>query len=72
LHDFQLPLKGSHTENEILQLIRQLDQPALEQFSRQLTYAWQGVAYGHQLPPADAGLQLCNAWRQQFPQAGEA
>ena len=72
LHDFQLPLKGSHTENEILQLIRQLEQPALEQFSQQLTRDWQGVAYGHQLPANDAGPQLCNAWRELFPQAGGA
>jgi hypothetical protein len=72
LHDFQLPLKGSHTENEVLQLVRHLEQPALEQFSQQLTRDWQRVAYGHQLPTADAGPQLCEAWRELFPQAGGA
>ena len=72
LHDFQLPLKGSHTENEVLQLVRHLEQPALEQFSQQLTRDWQRVAYGHQLPAADAGPQLCEAWRELFPQAGGA
>ena len=72
LHDFQLPLKGSNTENEVLQLIEQLDQPTLEQFSRQLTHDWQSIAYGHQLPAADAGPQLCSAWRELFPQAGDA
>ena len=67
LHDFRLPLKSSNTENEVLQLIQQLDQQDLSQFSRQLTRHWQGVAYGHQLPPAEAGQQLCNEWRALFP-----
>lgn len=72
LHDFQLMLKASHTENEVLQLIRQLDQPALEQFSRQLTGHWQNLAYGHQLPAQTTGPELCRAWRVLFPQAGGA
>jgi hypothetical protein len=72
LHDYQLPLKGSHTESEVLQLVQQLEQPLLEQFSRQLTGDWQRLAYGHQVPAADAGPQLCNAWRELFPQAGAA
>ena len=67
LHDFRLPLQGSNTENEGMQLIQQLDQQDLSQFSRQLTRHWQGVAYGHQLPPAEAGQQLCNEWRALFP-----
>jgi len=72
LHDFHLSLKESHTENEVLQLVNQLQQPALDQFSRQLTSNWQSLAYGHQSPPADAGPQLCNAWRALFPQTGGA
>jgi hypothetical protein len=67
LHDFRLPLKSSNTENEVLQLIQQLDRQPLSQFSRQLTRHWQSVAYGHQLPPAEAGQQLCNEWRALFP-----
>ena len=71
LHDFRLPLKSSNTENEVLQLINQLNQSRLSQFSRQLTRYWQSVAYGHQLPPGEAGQQLCNEWRALFPhQAG--
>ena len=72
LHDFHLSLKESHTENEVLQLITQLQQPELEQFSRQLTRYWQAVAYGHQLPPEAAGTQLCGEWRQLFAAEADA
>ncbi|MBF7729813.1 DUF4129 domain-containing protein [Pseudomonas sp. N040] len=69
LEDFRLPLKSSSTENEVLQLVSQLDQPQLSQYSLQLTRHWQGLAYGHRLPPAAVGQQLCRDWRELF--AGE-
>ena len=70
LHDFRLPLKSSHPEDEVLLLVEQLapqfTRPGLSQFSQQLTRHWQNVAYGHRLPAAETGAQLCHAWRTLF------
>jgi hypothetical protein len=72
LHDYRLPLKGSHTEGEVLQRVLQLDQAELSDFSRLLTGHWQNLAYGHRLPPQDARDSLCNGWRRQFPREARA
>ncbi|MNE66103.1 hypothetical protein D3C80_1616350 [compost metagenome] len=66
LHDFDLPLKAADTEGQVLERIEQLQQPDLLAFSKDLTAHWQNMAYGHQLPPAHAQRQLCDAWRGVF------
>ncbi|MGY2296599.1 DUF4129 domain-containing protein [Pseudomonas yamanorum] len=66
LHDFDLPLKSADTEGQVLERIRQLQQPQLLAFSDELTRYWQNLAYGHRLPPAFAQQQLCSRWRALF------
>ena len=66
LHERQLPLKTSHTEQEALQLVKALEDPALTHFAVELTHHWQHLAYGHQAPPADVRHRLCSAWRGLF------
>lgn len=66
LHERHLPLKTAHTEQEALQLIAALEQPALTSFATELTLHWQNSAYGHQAPPAGARDELCSAWRELF------
>lgn len=68
LHDFRLPLKGSHTEGEVLQLVQRLDQEELSRFSAVLTRHWQNLAYGHRLPPDNLKRGLCEGWRRLFGQ----
>ncbi|MWV11438.1 DUF4129 domain-containing protein [Pseudomonas sp. R-28-1W-6] len=72
LHDLRLPLKGSHTEGEVLQLVQHLDQAELSRFSTVLTRHWQNLAYGHRLPPAALKQGLCDAWRRLFPTGATA
>jgi hypothetical protein len=66
LHDYQLHLKGSHTEAEVLQLTEQLQLAELSRFAQVLTRHWQNLAYGHQLPPANLKRGLCEGWRRLF------
>lgn len=66
LHERRLALKSSHTEAEVLQLVQQLGQQELSQFSQALTRHWQNLAYGHRLPPAALKQGLCTAWRRLF------
>lgn len=66
LHDFNLPLKSADTEGQVLERIRQLQQPQLLAFSDELTRHWQTLAYGHRLPPALVQQQLCSGWRSLF------
>lgn len=66
LHDFHLPLKAADTEGQVLERVRQLQQPALQAFSTTLTLHWQNLAYGHRLPPAHLQQELCNGWRELF------
>lgn len=63
LHDFNLPLKSADTEGQVLERIRQLQQPHLLGFSHELTHHWQNLAYGHQLPSVQTQQQLCSDWR---------
>ncbi|MEO4046089.1 DUF4129 domain-containing protein [Pseudomonas sp. CAU 1711] len=72
LHDFRLPLKGSHTEGEVLRLVAGLQQQELERFSQALTRHWQNLAYGHRLPPETLKHGLCEAWRRLFQQGAQA
>ncbi|MCY1313837.1 hypothetical protein D9M70_644020 [compost metagenome] len=66
MHDFRLPLRQSHTEGEVLQLVRHLDNIELEDFSQDLTGHWQNLAYGHRLPSAELRQALCDGWRRLF------
>ncbi|WP_347901685.1 DUF4129 domain-containing protein [Pseudomonas purpurea] len=65
-HDFALPLGPADTEGQVLERIRQLQQPALLTFSTELTRHWQNMAYGHRLPPPLLQQQLCQGWRDVF------
>jgi hypothetical protein len=66
LHDFDLPLKSADTEGQVLERVRQLQQPQLLSFSDELTRHWQNLAYGHRLPPPPVQQQLCSHWRTLF------
>jgi hypothetical protein len=66
LHDFRLPLKGSHTEGEVLRLVERLERDELSRFSQALTRHWQNLAYGHRLPPENLKRGLCEGWRRLF------
>ena len=72
LHEQRLPLKSSHTEAEVLQLVQALQQKDLSHFSQALTRHWQNLAYGHRLPPAALKQGLCTAWRRLFEQGAQA
>jgi hypothetical protein len=66
LSDYQLPLKSADTEGQILQRVATLDQPDLDDFSRDVTRHWQNLAYGHQLPAPQVQQKLCDEWRRLF------
>jgi len=66
LHECQLPLKSAHTEGEILELLRQADQPQLLDYAHVLTQYWLSLAYGHQLPADRALNELCQGWQKLF------
>lgn len=66
LHDYRLPLKASHTEGEVMLALRRLERPELTLYAETLTRHWQRLAYGHQLPEAALGMQLCADWRTLF------
>lgn len=72
LHDFQLPLKPSHTEREVLALQRERGEAGLDAFATALTHHWQNLAYGHQTPPEDAWAGLCAGWRELAGRGGKA
>ncbi|KIP90487.1 MULTISPECIES: DUF4129 domain-containing protein [Pseudomonas] len=72
IHDHKLPLKGSHTEAEVLPLVDGLDDPELSNFSQTLTRHWQNLAYGHRLPPTEARPALCNDWRRLIEHGGRS
>lgn len=70
--DKQLPLTAASTEGELLDLLREYQQPHLLHYAERLTENWLNVAYG-QRPPSEADRQaLCDGWRELFgsrPQA---
>jgi hypothetical protein len=65
-HDFNIALEAADTEGQVLQRIEQLQQPALLAYSKNLTGHWQGMAYGHRLPPEQVRQELCDGWRVLF------
>lgn len=66
LGEFRLPLKGAHTEGEVLQLVEELYQDDLSAYANRLTRHWQNLAYGHRTPPSASRDELCQGWRQLF------
>ncbi|MFK3797667.1 DUF4129 domain-containing protein [Pseudomonas sp. NPDC088444] len=66
LTDYQLPLKNSDTEGQVLAHTERLNLPPLHAFSQTLTHHWQTLAYGHQLPAAEVLKSLCDDWRRLF------
>ncbi len=72
LHDFHLPLKGSHTEGEVQQLVNNLQHNDLSRFTQVLTRHWQNLAYGHQTPPDNLKRGLCEGWRRLFQTGAQA
>ena len=69
--DYRLPISGADTEEQVLERINRLGQPALSAFSQELTGHWQNLAYGHCLPAPDVQRRLCDTWRQLFDRAGQ-
>ena len=65
-HDFNVVLEAADTEGQVLQRIERLEQPALLAYSKNLTGHWQGMAYGHRLPPEQVRQELCDGWRMLF------
>lgn len=72
LHDYHLPLKGSHTEGEVHQLVLNLEHNDLSRFTQVLTRHWQNLAYGHQMPPDNLKRGLCEGWRRLFQNGAQA
>lgn len=72
LHDYHLPLKGSHTEGEVQQLVQNLELGDLTRFTQVLTRHWQNLAYGHQNPPDNLKRGLCEGWRRLFQTGAQA
>lgn len=70
LHERQVPLKAAHTEGEILDLLRQAQEPELTPYAEALTGHWLNVAYGHQVPTSSTCRELCDGWRQRFAVRG--
>ncbi|MFJ3482260.1 DUF4129 domain-containing protein [Pseudomonas sp. NPDC090202] len=66
LTDYRLPLKHADTEGQVLSQVAGLNQPPLTAYSHELTHHWQNLAYGHRMPPDDAGQRLCADWRALF------
>lgn len=65
LHQEQLPLKRSYTEQEVMQLIEHhYGERPQTRFARLLTPYWQATAYGHMAPPEALCEQLCQAWQE--------
>lgn len=66
LHQHQIDIRDSATENECLALTKPaVTQPEYQLFQR-LTGDWIRLAYGHQLPPRQRIDELCEQWRQVF------
>lgn len=66
LEEFHLPLGVADTEGQVLERIKGLQHAPLEAFSIELTRHWQNMAYGHQIPGAEAQPRLCDGWRALF------
>lgn len=67
VHRFGLALRASHTEGEVLGQLtgNRLPDPA-ERYFRELTLAWQCLAYAHREPEPVRLSELCRQWREHF------
>ncbi|EQM81584.1 DUF4129 domain-containing protein [Stutzerimonas stutzeri] len=70
LHERKVPLKAAHTEGEILELLRQAQQPELTGYAEALMGHWLNLAYGHRLPASSTRRELCDGWRDLFAVRG--
>ncbi|WP_295473928.1 DUF4129 domain-containing protein [uncultured Pseudomonas sp.] len=66
ISDYRLPLREADTEGLVLERIAAHNDPALDEFSRNLTRHWQNLAYGHRLPSDETLQHLCAGWRRLF------
>lgn len=70
VHRFELRLKASYTEGDILARLGEQPGPRLDYMQR-LTLEWQGTAYAHRQPSDASITALCEAWRPLFRDPGE-
>ena len=67
MQHYRVDFGTSATEGECLRTAdRQLDKHELIDFLRQLTLAWQSVAYAHRLPEEIQVKRLCSQWPEHF------
>lgn len=63
IHQYQLPLKSSHTEGEIVALAQQIDIATVTDFTQHLTKQWLQMAYGHYPIQAEQKQILMDGWQ---------
>ncbi|WP_188151102.1 DUF4129 domain-containing protein [Teredinibacter waterburyi] len=66
IHNYECSFSDSDTEDECIQQVRKLQQPALSDYAAELTDCWQSLAYGHRLPAVARVQNLCVRWREHF------
>lgn len=64
VHQYQVPLKSSHTEGEVVKLASLLQIPPVTTFTEQLTNQWLLLAYGHHSLDLTQKQQLTQGWQQ--------
>lgn len=69
VHQDQVPLEESHTENECVALCRRTVDTFRADYFQQLTRHWIKLAYAHHLPDNASFERLCEHW-QSFTQRG--
>jgi hypothetical protein len=62
VHKERLQIPASATEEECLQMARQLQQPAAYAYLQWLTQVWQEMAYAHHPPDPAEAERLCQGW----------
>ncbi|MCH9697934.1 MAG: DUF4129 domain-containing protein [Gammaproteobacteria bacterium] len=66
IHQHQIEIPSSATENECLQLITQHNSPELKRYISVLTQTWQWLAWAGQMPSESTIRQLCANWHDHF------
>jgi len=66
VHLHGVPIRAASTEGECLHLAAQRLSSGCMQFFHAVVQAWQGMAWGHQLPSSDVVLALCDKFEQQL------
>lgn len=69
IHEHNIILCDSHTENECVRIVQELNNHTLSVYMQTLTTTWQQLAYGHQHPTEAEVKQLCQQWEQVFDHA---